>query len=228
MKKIILVALASLVINSLPAFAEEQMITIDGKQIVITEIDKMFGSSERKIDAKLLQGGIYVIAEAEIGGNRLPNAEALIKEQFAAAGIPISDTLESSAAAITFWANGSLNLARADQRYAQGMNANKISSGIAAAAGSMVANGVAGGAGALIGLFIPQDEKTIITGLVREKPFMNKGLFGSSLRSSVKDGEYGDQIEIQYSLPKEEEKQATQDVILKMAVDQWIKRYISQ
>lgn len=228
MKKMILVALASLVINPLPALAEEQMITIDSKQIGITDISNTMGSSEKKVGSDKLSNGVYIIAFNAPGGARLPNAETVIKQRFTAAGFKISENLDESSIAIQFFAGGSLNMVRADQGAAQTLNAPKMVVGAGVLASTIATVGAAGGAGYVLGALIPQDEEAILEGGIVEKPIIKTWFGNKTIRSSIPKGEYSNIIEVEYSLPKEEKDQATQDVILKMAADQWIKRYISQ
>jgi hypothetical protein len=230
-KNIFLVVIAVFAAFACNAYADEdRLVEIDGKQLAITDVDNVFPSAEQKLDYSELPDGIYIAARTHATGDRLPNAEALIKARFEAAGFKIAEKLEGASVGILFVSNGSLSLWHADQGLAQAaINADKAVGSIGAAAGAVASIGVgAAGVGLLVGALIPQDESAYISGAVSKKPVETKGLWGSyvGMKSSIKKGEFENTLEVQYSLPEEDEKQPTQDIILRVVIDEYIDRYM--
>ena len=213
-----------LIILSILSFAvhAEEGVTYDGKNIAMTEVSAAPSSDGRKFNAKDIQKGIYIKSANYFFGKEFPNASALIRARFAELGFKLSDTMEGSDLALLFDSQGSMDMSNADAKAAHSNmpnNANiygTVSAGVAAGIPGVVA--FASG-----GLF-STDSKTVLNAMVLLKPVKTKGFLGEKVSSSIDGGTFTDGVLVKYKLDKNNE--ATEDLVLKMLVDQWIKMYV--
>ena len=210
---------------SVGAFAEEAKIAgveIDGKKIAIESVGKH--GDERILHSKDLQDGIYIVAVAGPYSKTIyPNATNIIRERFAASGFKVVDKAEGSALGIQFFTMGALDLENADKAAAASIlpTANQV--GINAPGFVLgVANvGIAGGIAYIAGGLLQSSSKAVMSGFSLLKPNDNK-MFKSS--SAEKDPQFSDGIKVNYKLEKE--NKASDDIVLKMVTDQWIKSFL--
>ena len=232
MKNKIFVATILAMIVSTGAYAKDQQITIDGQHILVTDVGEP-GFFNSKIHSSDMNGGVYIIVPAGNSGvgTRLPNAEKAIAAEFEAHGIKVADSIENASVSITFTSMLALDMARADRAAAHtyAPNAGQVIATGGQLAGA-VANSVhtaAGGAGGAVGFLIGamwEDTKLGLLAMVAKKPsfFQN-----SSGNTYVKGDDISNNgLKVFYKLEKG--KEASDDVILKMAIDQWIKEYVIQ
>ncbi len=227
MRKAILFVLASLITFSV--YAKDQTVTIDGKNILVTEISEPgFGNS--KIHSNDMKGGVYIIAGTV--DSRFPNASNLIAERFKLLGIPVATSLENSSMAIQFNTMLALDMAKADRQAANSYvpNADQVIGGGIQMMGAVLstASSAGGGATGLVGFIAGQlfntDTKLVIAGLVAKNPIYTKGWGARGMRSSKNNGDSFGVARVFYKLEKG--KEASDAVVLKMAIDQWIKRFV--
>ena len=178
-----------------------------------------------------MNGGIYIIAGSV--DQRYPNAEKAIAEVFKTHGFKIADSLESSAVAFQFTTMMALDIARADKAaaYSALPNAGQVASGglqLAGAsmnsAGRIAGGGATGAVGFLAGALFETDSKLIITGTYAKKPIYTKGWTSRGMRSSTSDGDGWNVAKVFYKLEKG--KEASDDVVLKMAIEEWIRETV--
>lgn len=212
MNKYILVGFLGLLF-SINAFAKDELVTIDGKNITVTDFDESFLSSSKKHKSSEFNNGVYIIATCICMDNpRFKNAEKAIATVFKKHGIKIADNLKDSSKKISFTTGVSLDIGRADRQAANSFMPNHGQ--VASMSGQIAGAAMSGGAGGLVGFAIGAlwntDSKLLIQGNVVD--------------SSNQDDWQLHSATIFYNLEKG--KEATDDVVLKMAVEQWIKHYV--
>lgn len=206
---------------ALSAVAEEG-VTYDGKKIAITDVSQAGSSDGRKFHPKDFQNSIYIQDAKFFFGGRYPNAEKLIRQRFAELGFKLTDTMDGADMALLFDSIGSMDMANADAKAEHSMMPSTvniyggISAGITAGIPGVMAF-------ASEGLF-PADSKTSLMAMVMLKPVKTKGFMGEKVSSSVKDGTFTNSVQVKYKLEKGNE--ATEDLVLRMLVDQWVKMYV--
>lgn len=203
------------------AFAEEG-VTYGGKNIAITAVDTARSSDGRKLQVADLQKGVYIKSANYFYGAEFVNASALIRSRFTTLGIKLSDSMENSDLALLFDAQGSMDMKNADAKAAHSNLPNNEN--IFGAAGAGVVAGIPGIIAFASGGLFQSDSKTVLNAMVLLKPVKTKGMFGDKINSSVENGAFTNGITVQYKLEKSNE--ATEDLVLTMLVDQWIKRFI--
>jgi hypothetical protein len=225
MKKISLVLLVWFGIGmAMNAVAEEVSgVTIDGKKIVIVEADKKFFSQEHFLHSKDLQDGIYAIAVSGPGSLSVyPNATAIIRERIVANGFKVVDKAEGSAVGLKFFTTGSLDMEDADKAAAASNlpNSGQIGSNVIGGLGAIAVAGIAGGAAYAIGSLFQSSKETVIGCMGIAKPLSNKMNESSEKEATI----FNAIMYVDYKLEKD--NKASDDIVLKMLVDQWIKRYL--
>lgn len=215
------VVLAAATLLSFGAMAEEG-VAYDGKNIALTAVTAAPSSDGRKFHTKDIQKGIYIKSANFFFGKEFPNSTVLIRERFEALGFKLSDTMEGSDLALLFDSQGSMDMSNADAKAA---HSNMPSTpNIIGAAGAGVVAGIPGLVAFASGGLFPTDSKTVLNAMVLIKPVKTKGTFGGEkTSSSVSDGTFTNGVTVKYKLEKGNE--ATEDLVLKMLVDQWIKLY---
>lgn len=200
---------------SLAVLAEEG-VTYEGKNIALTGVSAAGSSDGRKFNAKDLQNGIYIKMAPYFFGSELPNASALIRQRFTELGFKVNEKMEGSDLALLFDAQGSMDMsnANAKAKAAHSRIPNAVNVGGAAAAG--VVAGIPGVLAFASGALFPTDSKTTLNAMVLLKP--------NSRKSTVDDGTFTNGVTVKYKL--ENGNEATEDLVLKMLVDQWITLYV--
>jgi hypothetical protein len=228
--KCLLVGLLGLLISA-GVFAEDEPVTIDGKHILVTDVTEP-GFYNKQIHSSIFNGGgAYIIAGSV--NQRFPSAEKAIAEIFKSHGIPVADSLETSSVAMVFTTWLALDMANADQMAAHVHipNAAQIATEGTQMLGAVmvfadVATGVAVALAGFAAELLNTDTKLVISVSSYKKPVYRHGQGGTSIGTDSKDSDamsYG-LAKIYYKL--EFGKEASDDVVLKMAVDQWIKHYV--
>jgi hypothetical protein len=221
MKKLFLSVAAMIAINmSGPALAADEMVTMDGKNILLTLVEAK-GNLDGKLHSKDLPNGIFVRVSDNsfpVNGASLPNAEALVKAIFVAHGFKVVDKAEGASVAVQFGSvGGSFNLVSANNQAEHGsVSSDKV-------VGTIVVAAVGGGAGvlgAVASLFIQTDERTSLMGFVSIKPEYK----GPNFLMSSEKNDHGANLLVKYRLEKE--NKAQDDIILKVMIEQWIKQYM--
>jgi hypothetical protein len=218
-------ALVALTILSLHAQAADNGVVIDGKSIAI--IDTVSTSAEHVIHTSDLAKGVFITVNKMTYGDVRPNTTKIVRERFAAAGIKLADAAVGSSMSLQFDAMGTLDIGDAEKAlaYSAMPNAQQIAVNGGAIAAGVVNMGKAGVLGAIVGLAFTPDAKSTLMAQVYMQPHMEKGFFsGENLRSSVQDGSFIDGVRVTYKLEKG--KEASDAVVLKMLVDEWIKKYV--
>ena len=228
--KNLLVGLLGMLIST-GVFAKDEPVPIDGKHIVVTDVAEP-GFYNKQIHSSIFNGGgAYIIAGTV--NHRFPNAEKAIAEIFRSHGIPVADSLETSSVAMVFTTWLALDMANADQMAAHVHipNAGQIATEGTQMLGAVmafadVATGVAVALAGFAAELLNTDTKLVISVSSYKQPVYRHGRGGSSIGTDSKDSDamsYG-LAKIYYKL--EYGKEASDDVVLKMAVDQWIKHYV--
>lgn len=201
---------------------KDKHVTIDGKNIDVTDFDELFISSSKKLKTSEIKNGVFIVATCICFDKlKFPSADKVINSVFNEHGIKVVDSPVGASKQISFITGGSLDMARADQAaaYSALPNAGQVASGSgqmigAVVSGSRSLGSAAGGAGGLVGFAIgalwnSDSKMTLVTSVVNpadQNDFFTKG------------------VNIFYRLEKG--KEAPDDVILKMAVDQWINNFV--
>lgn len=231
MNKFLFVVSLVFMFFSMNAIAEDKPIEIDGKHILLTDFSVRH-SDLPDFKKESLNNGIYIIAWAGAMDKRLPNAEKMISEVFRSKGFKISDTLEGSSFAIAFTVpNGAIDIVRADKQ--AGYSASPNSSQVATHAGALansVLSGIGNGGGGAVGLagwaiaeLLQSDSNFGIIGTIFKEPTKYKGFLGERIKGSD-DKRYGTMSFVFYKLEKG--KEASDDVVLKMGVNEWIDHFM--
>lgn len=216
------VALTVAAILSFGAMAEEG-VTYGGKNIAMTAVSAAPSSDGRKFHSKDIRNGIYIKSANYFFGKEFPNSSALIRERFATLGIKVADTMEGADLALLFDAQGSMDMSNADVQAAHSNMPSTVN--IMGAAGAGIVAGIPGIVAFASGGLFPTDSKTVLNAMVLLKPVKSKGMFGGEkVASSVDGGTFTNGVAVNYKLEKGNE--ATEDLVLKMLVDQWIKLYL--
>ena len=219
-------------IVSTGAYAKDQQITIDGQHILVTDVGKP-GFFHSKIHTSDLKNGVYIIVPAGNSGvgTRFTNAEKAIASEFEAHGIKVTDSIDNASVSIGVTSMLALDMARADRAAAHtyAPNAGQViaTGGQLAGAVANSVNAAAGGAGGAVGFLIGwmwEDTKLALIVGVTTKPSFYKNSSGNTYVHG--DDTSIDGLKVFYKLEKG--KEASDDVILKMAIDQWIKEYVIQ
>jgi hypothetical protein len=208
-------------------------VAIDGKHILVTDFSEpMFGAGNTKIHSNNLKGGVYIVASPHGFASlddRLPNAERSIGEVFKSHGYKVSDKLEDSSMALTFFTMLSLDMVRADRAaaYSALPNAGQVLGG----AGQMIGAGInsagtaAGTTGGLVGFAMGAmfnlDSKLYISAMEFKNPTHLENSHGNFVNS---EDAHQAGASVFYRLEKG--KEAPDDIVLKMAVDEWIKHFV--
>ena len=218
------------------AFAKDQQVTMNGKHILVTDVSNDDFKTD-KIHSNDLntKEGVYVFIGNEVQPSQpaYPNAAKVIAEVLKENGITVATTMDNASFVFGFGTLGALDYAKAEQAaaYSTGPNAGQVIATSGQLAGS-IANSVhtaAGGAGGLIGFvagaLFNTDTKLVATGIFYKDPVIAKvGLFGVKGLASKSNVIIHNTASIFYKLEKG--KEASDDVVLKMAADQWIKHYV--
>lgn len=223
MKKILFVSLITILFSA-NTFAKDETFAIDGKNIVVTDVS---ASSSGRLHQNELKNGVYImVSNGPNIDSHLINAEKSIKSVFESYGIKTSDNMENSSIAIRWGSNLALDMVKADQQAANTLmpTHNQVASMSSQVIGAAMSGGVVGLAGFALGALYNTDSKLLIQAISYKDPVMGKvGLFG--LSKGIQSSSYEVQnATVFYKLEKG--KEASDDVVLKMAVDQWIKHFI--
>lgn len=206
-------------------------VAIDGKHILVTDVSEP-GFFNSKIHSNIMKGGVYIIAGSV--DNRFPNAEKAMAEMFKANGIAVADSLETASVAIVVNTMLALDMASADRQAANSAmpNASQVASGGGQLIGAVLsgARSAAGGGGGLVGFvagaLFNTDSKLLILVTAYKKPVYRKGFAGRGVGSDSKDSDAHAGAVAKIFFKLEKGKEAPDDVVLKMAMDQWIKHYV--
>lgn len=217
-----IVMLAISTLMSFGALAEEG-VTYDGKNIAMTAVSAAPSSDGRKFHSNDIHNGVYIKSANYFFGKEYPNASDLIRRRFAALGIKVTDTMEGSDLAFLFDSQGSMDMSNADAK-ATHTNTPSTQNIIGAASAGVVA-GIPGLVAFASGGLFPTDSKTVLNAMVLLKPVKTKGMFGGEkVSSSVDGGTFTNGVTVKYKLEKGNE--ATENLVLEMLVDQWVKQYM--
>lgn len=201
-------------------------VVIDGKNIAITDVSPVRFLDNRTVSNLDFPQGVYITVAKRMGGERYPNAEALVRERFSSQGIKVTDKMDGASAMIMFGIAGSLDLADADKKAAY--SSRPSTEQVVVNGGALIGGIVTSGPGAILGFAVgsmfPVDSKSMISAQVIMKPVITKGMFGENITSELKDGSFTNSIQVNYKLEKGNE--ATDDIALKMVADQWIKKFV--
>jgi len=221
------IAFAMLVTLSFSAYAADEGVVIDNKKILLTDVSVSGGSDGRTFKAADLTKGVHVKVAKMFYGKRYPNAEALVKERLTAKGIKIAEQEDGASLALMFDIGGSMDMESAEAKadYSSLPSTSKVAANAGAVAGAVVSFGTGGAAAAAVGFLFPVDSKSLINAMVLVEPKKTKGFLGEGLNSSVKNGTFTNGVSVSYKLEKDHE--APDDVVLKMLIDQWVSKYIS-
>jgi hypothetical protein len=233
MKMNILVSLMAMLL-SMAAYAKDEPVTIDGKHILVTDVSEM-GWGNSALHTNDLKNGVYVqVTSSSNVDSHLPNAEKVIASELESHGIKIADKLEGSSVAILWSSSIALDMAKADQAaaYSALPNAGQVAAGGGQMIGAVMnsARSTAGGVGGLVGflageLFNTDSKMLLQTGVYKDPIYAKVGLFGiRGIKSTSDDSIHQPSLKIFYKLEKG--KEASDDVVLKMAIDEWIKHYV--
>lgn len=205
------------------ALAADQGVTYDGKNIAIVKVEVGPSSDGRKFHVSDFQNGVYVHAAKYFAGKQYPNAEKMIRQRFAELGFKVVDNPIGADMQISFDASGSMDMDNAD---AQAAHSNMPSnSNIFGGISAGITAGIPGVLAFASGGLFQSDSQTGLMALVMLKPVKTKGFFGrEGMDSSVKNGNFTNNVLVKYKLDKK--NPATEDLVLKMLVDQWIKMYV--
>ena len=225
MKKTILVLLAVL---SFHTFAADEPLMVDGKLILITDVGT--SNSDRALHSN---DGIYILTSAggPAGQDKLPNAEAIIREILVAHGIKVADKLEDANVAVVFDMGGSATMVTANNKadHSNLPGSGKVMASAGAIAAGVATGGVFAAVGYLAGALIPTDESTYLGAFIIDKPVLQeRGLFTKRklvMPSVDKGSSYSsNNVHVKYKLEKG--KEAPEDAVLKMMTEQWVKHHI--
>jgi hypothetical protein len=209
---------------SVGAFAEEAKVAgveIDGKKIAI---ESSRGGDVPAIHSNELKDGVFIVAPTGPYSTKYyDNAAAIIRAEFAAAGLKIAGNAESSSIGIQFLTpSGALDMEDANKAAANSAlpNSNQVISNAAGVAGAVINAGPLGGVAYLAGGLFGSSSKAGLLGGVMVKP-VNDRMFKS--RTPDATTIYYKTF-VEYKLDKKDK--ASDDVVLKMMVRQWIKNCI--
>jgi hypothetical protein len=211
---------------SVGAFATDQPVSIDGRNIVVTDFSEA-GFGNDKLGSKDVGKGVYVFAGPSITpilSERLPNAERIIAERLKMQGVKVVDKLEDADLAIYFSTSLSLNMVKADHQAANSLapNADQFAAVSGQLINAVLTAGPAGLVGYAAGALFNTDSKLLVQAMIFKKPYYGKSMFGKTV---IKSDDVSTQAaKIFYKLEKD--KEAPDDVVLKMVADQWTKHYV--
>jgi hypothetical protein len=221
--KVVLAVLVGLLIAA-PAFSSEELVTIDGKNIKITGVS---GSNDPKINTSNMKDGVVVFTGSLKDGG-YQNVSKMIKDRLIMRGIKVTDKVEGSSYGLWIGIDKGISMDSANKNLAHSMvpDSNKVSGMAIQAAGfakNLGNNGLVGYvAGAIFdGL---SDSKVVLRVNVVEKPAIQKGWFDSIGLMSLTNNFNTKIASISYVLEKG--KEASDDIVLKMAVDKWIDTFV--
>jgi hypothetical protein len=201
----------------------EEGVKYGGKNIAMTSVSAAPGSDGRKFHSNDIHNGIYIKSANYFFGKEYPNASELIRKRFVALGIKVTDNMEGADLALLFDSQGSMDMSNADVKAAHSSMPNNENIYGAASAG--IVAGVPGLVAFASGGLFPTDSKTVLNAMVLLKPVKTKGMFGGDkVGSSVDGGTFTNGVTVKYKLEKGNE--ATEDLVLEMLVDQWVKQYM--
>lgn len=217
------VSLVFMAIVSFGAMAAEEGVVYDGKIILMTDVSDAPSSDGRVFHSKDFPDGVYVRVAKMFHGERYPDLEAIVRECLAGKGFKMADNMEGSSMELAFTVFGKLSLEDANNKAAHSNRPNGVN--VAGTVGAALVAGAPGAIAFMAGSVFPTDSRTSLTAMSLMKPVKTKGLFGGEgLKSSVDGGTFTNGIAVKYKLEKD--KEATEDAIFKMLVDQWMKRYV--
>jgi hypothetical protein len=210
-------------------------VAIDGKHILVTDVDHVGIFKPDEIHSNDLKDGICVKSDL------YPNMARLVRERLQLNGIKpleslhgdvVLGTSEKCKYLINFWALGSLDQNNIERQaaYSALPNAGQVVGGGTQMIGSVMnsaRSAAGGGAGGLIGFAIGalwnSDSKLVFQGTVFEDPVirMKDGLGG------VADYSKFSMITSKIFYKLEKGNEAPDDVVFKMAIDEWIKHFVT-
>lgn len=220
-----LLNIVAFVVTALFSFGAtaEEGVKYAGKNIAMTSVSTAPGSDGRQFHSNDIHNGIYIKSANYFFGKEYPNASDLIRKRFAALGVKVTDTIEGSDLALLFDSQGSMDMSNADMKAAHSSMPNNVNIFGAASAG--IVAGIPGIVAFASGGLFPTDSKTTLNAMVMIKPVKTKGMFGGEkVNSSVDGGTFTDGVMVKYKL--ENGNEATEDLVLTMLVDQWVKQYM--
>ncbi len=223
MNKYILVGFLGLLF-SINAFSKDEVFAVDGKNIKVTDFSNLMGAGETLNLSSLKNGVFIMVSNGPDIDTHLPNAEKSIQDVFRAHGIKVADIMENSSVAIRWSSNLSLDMFKADQAamHSSLPNRQQASSMIGQIAGAAM-SGPAGLVGFAAGALFNTDSKLLLQAASFKDPKIGKvGLFG--VKGILSSESKSHSAKIFYNLEKGNE--ASDDIVLKMAIDQWIKHFI--
>lgn len=236
MKYALIAALMAMVLSGCSTFKNEP-VTFNGQHILVTDVGEPgFGNMDPIHSSELNQkDGVYITTGQNFD-SRLRNAERAIKEVFNAHGIKTTENMGNASFGVNVGTMLALDMASADRAaaYSAVPNSGQVIAEGGQLVGSVVNNlhTAVGGGGALVGFAAGamfQDTKLVITVMLSKTPELTKsrGLFGGGDEKTFMTGKDGMRfgiLKVFYKLEKG--KEASDDIVLKMAIDQWIKHYL--
>ena len=225
MKKMIFLALAMLSLN---AFAfEKQEFKLGDAPFVLVDLEENMGTSlkEAELDFSKYPNGVYIGVYGSDGGHFF-EVEKMIRPYFESLGAKTVDTHVGADLYLTIVVTGtSFNMMAAEKMIANnGMNAGTMAVNAGGVIGATITHGAAVGVGALIGTFIPYDEKAVLAIQVHEKPVTKHSwLAGDYIRA--KNDDWKETINtFQYQIEKD--NKPTDDKVFALLMEQWAKKYV--
>lgn len=206
---------------------QERMVVIDGKNIEVTDVFRVTWSDDKILKVSDFGNGVYVSVHAVFGGGPYKNLENIVKNYLITKGIKISDKVEGSDLAVRFSIGGSPNLADAESKaaYSNLPNTDQVVINSGALVAGVASAGPTAVIGFAIGAMLNIDKEAIVGSTIIRKPIYFKNAFGrEAIKSAVEDGEFNNLIKIKYRLEKD--KEAGDDIVFKMIVNQWGNRFI--
>jgi len=209
----------------------ENEFIIDGNKILVTDVDSKLFSSEKIIHSKDYPNGIFIVIENDINSKVYPHSTKLVRDIFTEKGFKIVDHADGADLAInlSFYKtySGSFSVANAEQQAAHDSSASAgaMIANAGVLAGAALTSGPAAAAGGLMALLIDYDEKTMLGALIYTKPVIDKSKKGVNAIKSSTDVATN-MNDVDYRVAKKKDGPAPDTAVLKVLVDQWIKRYM--
>lgn len=227
-KALLMFAIGGLVSGSAYSFEEEKL-SINGKPILVVDVDNAWMSDEEKIITKKVKK-IFVMAYNDITfsgwlDERLSNADMIIRSVFERKGMMVVDNPNDADIAIAI--NTSLSF---DMKDANDAAASSILNNGASNLGSTATRiGVFGAPVALVSeiLTLGHAEKNLMIAVIFKSPKVVDFKGRPALVSSTGEGAKHNRLYVKYKLGKNDKsEEATTAEVLDVLVDEWTKRYL--
>lgn len=226
MKKMIFLAMAILSLN---AFAfEKQEFKLGDAPFVLVDLEENMGTSikEGELDFSKYPNGVYVAVINGSGKRGYPEVEKMAQSYLKVMGANIVETIEGADVYVQILLSGtSVNLTAVNNMAANnGISAGKTAVNAGGVIGAAIANGATVGLGALIGTFIPYDEKAVLGIQVHEHPVAKHNWIRGDY-IAAKSGDWKETINtFQYQV--DSDNKPTDDKVFRLLMEQWAKKYV--